>query len=255
MRLHAWCVVVILSVVELCPRTANAQWIVHDPANLAQAITTFQQLVQQYALALQQTRRLPVNLAARYRVPELPWLSHGVAADYASPLLDALNRGDAAGAKYLQTVAVLDPIRNVLAHVPADLQARLGTAYATIELADRIARTAVHQAGVVRTNGATVLQTIQALEDDAVSGDDRFHTEAALLNKINGASVLGLRIAAETHQSLLGVVEQLVVSNKRQRDTEAKLMDAQLHQWRFGLDYGADLVSRTADALDGWRQP
>ena len=255
MRLRTRCLVVVLVLVGLCPRSANAQWIVHDPANLAQAVTTFQQLVQQYALALQQTRRLPVNLAARYRVPGLPWLSHGMAADYASPLLDALNRGDVGGAKYLQTVAALDPIRNVLAHVPADLQTRLGTAYATIELADRIARTAVHQAGVVRTNGATVLQTIQALEDDAVSGDDRFHSQAALLNKINGASVLGLRIAAETHQSLVGVVEQLVVSNKRQRDTEAKLMDAQLHQWRFGRAYGEDLVSRTAGALDGWRQP
>ena len=237
------------------PTTGRPQWIVHDPANLAQAITTFQQLVQQYALAQQQAQRLPVNLPARYRVPALPWLSHGVVADYAGPLLDALNRGDGTGAQYLQTVAALDPIRAVLARIPADFRTRVGTAYATIELADRVARTAVHQAGTVRTNGPSILQTIQALEDDAVSGDDRFHTQAALLNKINGASVLGLRVAAETQQSLLGVVEQLLVSNKRQRDTEAKLMDAQLHQWRFGRDYGADLVSRTADALDGWRQP
>jgi hypothetical protein len=248
-------IVTLVVLVALCPRPANAQWIVHDPANLAEAIATFEQLVQHYALVLQQTRRLPLNLAARYRVPALPWLTHGAVADYAGPLLEALNRGDAAGAKYLQTVAGLDPIRNVMAHVPADLQARLGTAYATIELADRVARTAVHQAGVVRTNGATVLQTIQALEDDAVSGDDRFHTQAALLNKINGASVLSLRIAAETHQSLLGVVEQLVVSNKRQRDSEAKVMDAQLYQWQYGRAYGDDLVSRTAAALDGWRQP
>jgi len=255
MRLRTPLVVAMISAAWLCPRPAAAQWIVHDPANLAQAITTFQQLVQHYALVLQQTRRLPVNLAARYRVPGLPWLSHGIVADYAGPLLDALNRGDVTGAQYLQTVAELDPIRAVVARIPADFRARVGTAYATIELADRIARTAVHQAGTVRMNGPTVLQTIQALEDDAVSGDDRFHTQAALLNKINGASVLGLRIAAETHQSLLGVVEQLVVSNKRQRDTEAKLMDAQLHQWRFGRDYGDDLVSRTAQALDGWRQP
>jgi hypothetical protein len=255
MRRRALCFVTLLALVGLCPRPASAQWIVHDPANLAEAVATFQQLVQHYALVLQQTRRLPLNLAARYRVPALPWLTHGAVADYAGPLLDALNRGDAAGAKYLQTVAGLDPIRHVMAHVPADLQGRLGTAYATIELADRVARTAVHQAGVVRTNGPFVLQTIQALEDDAVSGDDRFHTQAALLNKINGASVLGLRIAAETHQSLLGVVEQLVVSNKRQRDSEAKLMDAQLYQWQYGRPYGDDLVSRTAAALDGWRQP
>lgn len=255
MRLRTLLLVALISATWLSPGPAAAQWIVHDPANLVQAVSTFQQLVQHYALVLQQTRRLPVNLAARYRAPGLPWLSHGIVADYAGPLLDALNRGDVTGAQYLQTVADLDPIRAVLAQIPADLRTRVGTAYATIELADRIARTAVHQAGTVRMNGPTILQTIQALEDDAVSGDDRFHTQAALLNKINGASVLGLRIAEETHQSLLGVVEQLVVTNKRQRDTEAKLMDAQLHQWRFGRDYGADLVSRTAQALDGWRQP
>ena len=255
MRLRSVLLGGLLTLAAFWPRPAAAQWIVHDPTNLAQAITTFEQLVQHYALVLQQTRRLPLDLAARYRVPGLPWLSHGAVADYAGPLLDALNRGDAAGAKYLQTVADLDPIRGVIGLVPGDLRTRLGTAYATIELADRVARTAVHQAGVVRTNGPTVLKTIQALEDDAVSGDDRFHTQTALLNKINGASVVGLRVAAETHQSLLGVVEQLLVSNKRQRDTEAKLMDAQLHQWRFGRAYGDDLVSRTAEALDRWRQP
>jgi hypothetical protein len=239
----------------LFPRPVAAQWIVHDPANLAQAITTFQQHVQHYLFVLQQAQRLPGNLLARYRVPGLPWLSHGVIAEYASPLLDALNRGDATGAQYQRAVAALDPLRAVLGHIPAELRDRVGTAYATIELADRVARTAIHQAGVVRTNGATVLQSIQALEDDALSGNDQLHTEAALLNKINGASVLGLRIAEETHQSLVGVMEQLVVSNKRQRDAEAKLMDAQIYQWRFGNAYGQDLVSRTAQSLDGWRQP
>jgi hypothetical protein len=239
----------------LVPRPVAAQWIVHDPANLGQAVTTFQQHVQHYLFILKQAQRLRAQLLARYRVPAVPWPSHGLGADYASPLLDALNRGDATGAQYQQVVAPLDPIRAVLRHIPPGLRDRVGTAYATVELADRVARTAIHQAGVVRTNGAAILQSIRALEDDAGSADDQFHTQAALLNKINGASVLSLRIAEQTHQSILAVVEQFVVSNKRQRDTEAKLMDAQLHQWRFGHAYGQDLVSRTAQSLDGWRQP
>jgi hypothetical protein len=239
----------------LLPRSVFAQWVVYDPTNYAQAITEFQQLVQQYQLLLQQTRQLPVNLAARYRVPTLPWPSHVTVADYAQPLLMALNQGDPTGTHYAQTVAPLDPVQVVLSHIPAAFRARVGTDYATIELADRVARTAVHQAGALRTYGATVQQTIQAMEDDAVSGDARFHTETALLNKINGANVLGLRIAEQTSHSLLHVVEQLLVTNKRQRDTEAKQMDAQLYQWQYGLAYGQDLFRQTAQGLDSWRQP
>ena len=237
------------------PRSVSAQWIVHDPANLAQAISTYGELVQQYQLLLQQTRRLPLDLARRYRVPTVPWPSHDTITDYAHPLLEALNHGDPAGAGYAQTVVPLEPIRAVLAHIPVDFRARVGTSVATIELADRLARTAVDQAGALRTHGATVLQTIQSMEDDAVSADDRFHTEAALLNKINGASVLALRIAEETSQSLQQVVEQLLVGNKRQRDAEASLMNAQLYRWQFGQTYAQDLVRDTAEDLDRWRQP
>ena len=124
-------------------------------------------------------------------------------ADYAQPLLQALNHGDLTGNQYAQTVDPLNPVQAVLAQIPASLHARLATGYATIELADRIARTAVHQAGALRTQGVNVLRTIQAMEDDAVSADARFHSQVALLNKINGTNVLGLRIAEQTSQSVL----------------------------------------------------
>ena len=72
---------------------------------------------------------------------------------------------------------------------------------------------------------------------------------------INAATVLDLRIAEQTSQSVVSVLEQLIVGNKRQRDAEAKLMNAQLYQWQFGLAYGEDLTRHTAAALDAWRQP
>jgi hypothetical protein len=237
------------------PTRASAQWVVYDPSNYAEAVATLAQLVQEYQLLLQQARQLPVNLAARYRVPTLLWPSHDTISTYAQPLLEALNRGDLTGAKYAQTVDPLVPVQAVLAQIPASLQTRLGTSYATIELADRVARTAVHQAGALRTQGVNVLRTIQALEDDAVSGDPRFHSQVALLNKINGTNVLGLRIAEQTSQSLLHVVEQLLLTNKRQRDAETKQMNAQLYHWQWGAAYGQDLFRVTAQGLDGWRQP
>jgi hypothetical protein len=51
------------------------------------------------------------------------------------------------------------------------------------------------------------------------------------------------------------MLEQLLVQNKRSRDAEAQIMDAHLFQWRYGASYGRDLFSRTAAALDSWRQP
>ena len=84
---------------------------------------------------------------------------------------------------------------------------------------------------------------------------DEFHTQAALLNKINGASLLELRIGETTNQFLMHMLEQLLVQNKRTRDAEAQLMDAHIFQWRYGTPFGRDLFSRTAASLDTWRQP
>jgi hypothetical protein len=169
--------------------------------------------------------------------------------------LRALNLGDPAGIHYRRVVDPLAAVDTVLAFVPVSLQSRVGTGYATIELADRLARTAVHYAGTVRMHAGQVQRTIQALEDDAVSSDPRFHSQVALLNKINGTNVVGLRIAEQTSQSVLSVVEQLLVVNKRQRDAESKQMNAQLYQWQWGRAYGEDLMRVTATRLDRWRQP
>src|SRR5436190_1297934 len=90
------------------PQTASAQWVVHDPVNYGELVVTFNQLVREYTLLLQQTRRLPLDLAARYRVPTVPWASHDLIAEYAGGVLDALNRGVRAGDPYGELLAKLD---------------------------------------------------------------------------------------------------------------------------------------------------
>ena len=81
------------------------------------------------------------------------------------------------------------------------------------------------------------------------------HTQVALLDKINGATMLALRLNETASQLQMHILEQLLVQNKRTRDAEAEVMDAHLFQWRYGAAYGRDLFSRTAAALDSWRQP
>ena len=51
----------------------------------------------------------------------------------------------------------------------------------------------------------------------------------------------------------MSALEQLVVANRRQRVAEAGLINATLHQWRYGQSYGQDLFRNTAANIDGWR--
>jgi hypothetical protein len=211
------------------------------------------QLVRQLEALARQAKRLPGSIINRYRVPEVLWRTHG-AFPYAAPILTGLNVGDADGSLYRQAVDRLEAIDDILARLPAALRDRLEAQYATIELSDSVAQMAIHQAGAIRVNGPETLAAIQAMEDDAVSGLDDFHTQTALLNKINGASVLGLRIAEQSTQFLMHTLEQLLVDNKRTREGEVRLMNATIHQWRYGQPYGADLFRNTTSNLDTWRQ-
>ena len=82
---------------------------------------------------------------------------------------------------------------------------------------------------------------------------DDFHTQTALLEKINSAIAIDLRLGEQTNQFQLSALEQSIVDNKRKRDAEATLMNATIHQWRYGKAYGDDLYSRTAANIDNWR--
>ncbi len=249
---HILAIAIVLLALTAVP--ARAQIVVFDPAVFAQAVSEVLNIIKQYNLMIQQARRLPVDMANRYRALSPAWPVHDLTSWlYAQPILSALNAGNASGSQYRQVAELLDIPSDVLARMPPELRRRLQTAYATIELADSIATRAVDQAGTVRSNGRLILQTIQAMDTDASALDDSYHTQAALLNKINTASVLGLRIGAQSNQFLMDTLEQLLVENKRKRDTEAKGMDATIHQWRYGLAYGTDLFRNTAANLDSWR--
>jgi hypothetical protein len=167
--------------------------------------------------------------------------------------LTALNEGDSAGLAYRSLVEPLDLPTDVLARMPAALRRRLGTTYSTVELADSISRLAIDQTGSARVDGPFTLQAIRNVEHDIVNPGDDFHSQTALLEKINAAAAIELRVGEQTNQFLLSTLEQLLLENKRKRDTEAKLMNATINQWRYGQVYGQDLFHNTASAIDNWR--
>lgn len=248
---------IVLLMIMMTGSSSIAQIVVYDPAGYVQALARYAQLIQQYQFWVRQARRLPVDMANRYLVPTVRWRTHDIEAAYAHArsILTGLNYGDADGRLYAQGVDRLEPLDALLASVPADFRRRLQTKYGTIELADSVANMGIHQIGALRFNGRSVLTAIQNMDADASAVSESFNSQTALLNKINGAGVLNLRISEGSSQFLMHILEQLLVQNKRSRDAEAQAMDAHLFQWRFGATYGRDLYSRTAETLDTWRQP
>ncbi|MGH7487584.1 MAG: hypothetical protein ACREMY_18570, partial [bacterium] len=154
---------------------------------------------------------------------------------------------------YRGAIDPLDLPTDVVGRMPADMQRRLGTRYSTIELSDNMARLAVDQTGSARADGPFTLQAVRNVEHDAVNPDDAFHTQTALLEKIDSALAIELRLSEQTNQFQLSALEQSILDNKRKRDAEATLMNATIRQWRYGKAYGDDLFSHTAANIDNWR--
>jgi hypothetical protein len=238
--------------------TLHAQFFtvpVFDVSNFAEAIIQAADLVTQINQMVFQATRLPLNMAARYHAFSPIWTGNTLTSLFpsAAPVLSALNLGDPLGNGYKQVVDPLDLPLDVIARMPVVLQRRFMDNYATIQLADSVATMGIDHSGTVRTSGNVLLQVLQSMESDAFSTLDSFHTQTALLNKINGAAILNLRVGEETNQFLSSAVEQLVVDNKRKRDTEARIMNATINQWRWGQAYGNDIFGRTAADIDNWR--
>ena len=249
--------VVMLSTSAPAPARAQAyDYLVYDESNWWEAVAQVSALVQQILHMIRQARRLPFDMVARYHGHSVDWTFHDLEAGllYAQRILAALNDGDPTGAAYRQIVDPLDLPTDVVARMPLSLQRRITQTYAGIELADSVSELAVDQLGAMRVEGPHNLQVAKDMEKDAVSNNGDLHTQIAVLNKINTASVLGLRLQDHMTKALISTLEQLLVSNRRQRDAEAVLLNATIHQWRYGQEYGQGFFRNTASALDGWSQ-
>jgi hypothetical protein len=254
---RACAVVLVCTLLSSNVRAQDADAIVYDPWNWYQAVLEVYYFIQEIQVLIWQAQRIPVNMASRYRGQSINWVLQDLTSALTDvrPLLSALNTGDGTGGAYRGLVDPLDVPTDIVTRMPPELRRRFAAIYATIELADHVATRAIDQVGSARATNPGTRQTLLNLETDAVAPIDSYSTQTALLNKINGTSVLGLRLADQTNQFLLNTVEQLIVDNTRKRGAEAALMDATIYQWRYGPAYGADLFRNTATNLDTWRMP
>ena len=176
---------------------------------------------------------------------------------YANGYNAALNYGDATGTAYEGVARVrTTPGRELaaLVAVAPDAEAALAAQLATLDAADSTLTAGTHQTGLLRYNGRQELAAIEALQDDALDPSSD-QSATAVLDKISGASLIRAQQQQARMQFLAAIVEQLLVDNKRDRDTEAAVMNMQLQRLRSGSAANRCLVAGSADDLRTWRQP
>ncbi len=236
-------VIALVIALLLLPAASQAQFgfggIVYDPTNYANAVLRYSQLVQQlaqlrqtyqqvlnqYNLAVQMSRNLQ-NMPARYRATFSQWRTFTATDPYGNTH-GWVRAANGAGAQtvspaYQQaTIPLLTYSQADLNTInPADAR-NLKSVYASLELADGANVSALTTVGNVRANAQTVQQRIANLEQDSLSGDASLNSEVGVLNKINASNVLTLRTLQDANNLRVAGLEQQVLLAKQQRDTDA----------------------------------
>jgi hypothetical protein len=195
----------------------------------------------------------------KYALPDPPrWRTH----DFENPdvslsardYLAALNYGDASGAAYLVASHPLVTVPAFVDSLDAAARRELTARLATVNIADATAIAATNDAGRLRYNGRRELAAINSLETDVIDPSGS-QSATAVLDKISGASLIAARQRQARDQLLTGIVEQLLIDNKRSRDAEVTAMNMQLVNLRDARAANDAFVDGTGDALRTWRQP
>ena len=240
----------------------SAQWVVFDAATTARNSITA--VVKQYLLETQREqheriRQMAERLSAftdlrKYVVAVPPdWRRVNPRTPmYAAALDHALTVGDTTGAAYLGLVHSVSAVSQSWA--PGRIEA-FTTRLATVDVADAINVASADTIGTIRATGqsreSAAIDTLEAYVVDPSSTQ----SATAVLDKVNGAVLIGTRQRQARIRLLTGVVEQLLVENKRARDTEAATINMQVGTWREAATANHAFRAGASDALRNWRQP
>ncbi len=261
-------VVIAITVIGLAT-VARAQQTVFDPLNTFQNALTAaakDEIVQLLGDQLDQLRQIARRLSAftdlrKYAVHDTPeWRIHLFQFEqylFANRFNASLNYGDGAGVGFDDVArARVTPAAELAALLGADRRAydAIRSQLATLDLADSSIIIGTDQTGNLRYNGRKELEAIDALESDVIDPSDEQST-AAVLDKISGAGLIRSRQQQARIQFLAAIVEQLLVDNKRSRDTEAAAMNMRLAALREGRATGTATIAGAAEDLRTWRQP
>ena len=269
MRRHARTLLIGLTCLGVSAGFAGAQFIVFDALTTAKNAVIaglkeqlLETLTNESSLLKRMARRLSLLTdLAKYVLPDPPrWRTHPIDGDqflFAYPFTAALNYGDSGGGGYTR----VSRDREVPGAELAALQTAAPDAYkailaalATLDLADSTLIAGTDQTGQLRFNGRRELSAIEAFMADAIDPSSE-QSATAVLDKISGAELIEGRQQQARVQFLTAIVEQLLVDNKRDRDTEAAVMNMQFGRLRFGPAANAAVIAGAAADLRTWQQP
>lgn len=259
-------ILVAVALVLLTAAPSQAQLVVYDPATTYRNSVTA--ALKEYLLNIQrqqhsELRRMAQRLSmftnlGKYGLFDVPrWRTHdfeGPTFLFARDYHAALNYGDSSGRAFL---AVSHPVADAtagLGRLAGTARRTLLSQLATLDVADSAIISATHDTGQLRYNGRRELAAIEGLQRDVTNGSLEQST-TAVLDKISGAGLIGARQRQARIQLLDGVVEQLLMENKRARDSETAAMNMQLVAWRDRTAANQAFVAGSGDALRTWRQP
>jgi len=270
-------VVVVLALVLLLPVVSRAQFgpggVVYDPTNylnallrynqlvqqLAQLRQTYQQVLNQYNLALQMSRNIE-NMPARYRATFSQWRNFS-ANDLYGNTGAWVGAANGAGAQSVAPAYQRATIP-LLTYSQADLNAinptdasNLRSAYASVELADGANVSGLTTVGNIRGNAQTVQQQIANLEQDSLSGDPALNTEVGVLNKINASNVLTLRTLQDANNLRVAALEQQILQAKHQRDSDAANLNYAIQMRQQVTQNLTPFNSNLTESLTSYRLP
>ncbi len=246
--------------------TSAWAFIVTDPATTARNAVTavlktrlVDTLTEQGRRVRRMARRLSVFTSLdKYAVPEVPrWRVYRFqdVHQFANPYSEALNYGDPEGVAYAEVARARTPIGPELAGLPPAATAAIAAQLATLDLADSSLITGTDQNGRLRPQGKREMRAIDALERDVVDPSPA-QSATAVLDKISGAALIETRQKQSRLQFLSALVEQLIVDNKRARDTETAAMNMQLARLRAQEDRrNRGWLAGAGTDLRTWRQP
>lgn len=241
--------------------TAHAQWVVIDPGNLAKAILIVERTYKQYEILVQQYQRLTEMSAGlpgmdAYRLNPVRMGQHDVGRYlYGGPLLSGLNHGDPRGELYSQVISAIPVMAAGASRLPAGPRLALEHQIASVEISDSILQRGIHQVGALRGFSSELDRAIQLLQDHVTNPRTSYHYFTAVADKLSGAEVIGRQQDEATNQYLSHSLEQQILKSKRDRDTEAEIMNMRINSMRYGRDAQAALFAGADADLATWRQP
>jgi hypothetical protein len=217
-------------------------------------------IVQQHDRVRRMAQRLSAHTSLdKYAVQGAPrWNPHVSDPEtfpYSHGYLDALTYGDPTGAQFRYASRARVPAEDMLAGLSPAAREAIERELATLDLADSTIIAGTHQAGLLRDNGNREMAAIDELERHVTDSSPE-QSATAVLDKISGAALIETRQKQARIQILTAITEQLLVDNKRARDTEAAVLNMRLHRLRGAWgDEGGGFMTGAAEDLRTWRQP